>query len=76
MFRCLCYETKVAQGRGAASSHSRVNACKWSEAPCGEGMNLLIGQLTFHQALGKDGPWPPVGSQDTSVSCSDINQAQ
>ena len=50
--------------RGAASSHSRVNACNWSEAPCGEGMNLLIGHLSFPQALGRDGPWPPVGSQD------------
>ena len=44
--------------------------------PCGEGMNLLIGQLSFPQALGKDGPWPLVGSQDASVSCSVINHAQ
>ena len=43
---------------------------------CSEGMNLLIGQLSFPQALGRNGPWPPVGSQDASVSCSDINHAQ
>ena len=36
-------------------------------------MNLLVGQLSFPQALGRDGPWPLVGSQDTSVSCSVIN---
>ena len=41
-----------------------------------EEMNLLIGQLSFPQASGRDGPWPPVGSQDASVSCSVINHAQ
>ena len=64
VFPCLCYETKMAQGRDIARSH------------CCVGMNLLSGQLSFPQSLGRDGPWPPVGSQDASVSCSDINHAK
>ena len=44
-------QTPPAVREYTASSHSRVNACNWSEAPCVEGMNLLIGQLSFPRPL-------------------------
>ena len=76
----LIGQTPLQRGniKGAASSHSRVKALNWSEVfiPSSERMTLLIGQLSFPQASGRDGQWPLEGSQDASVSCSVINHAQ